>query len=133
MTENRVYAVEGDAAELIESQVADRVAALMEKLATDDATRQAVSKNDAKLLQEFDKIRDQLACSDDTDLSITSLISIQNDGAGLEPGTILILVTLGPPLVEHVVGPVAVHVCTSVWDNFILPELVRWFKKFEPK
>lgn len=133
MTEKRVYVVQGDASELIESQVADRVATLMENLATDDITRTAVSKNDANLLQEFDQIRDQLACSDDADLSTASLISVQNDGAGVEPGTVLILVTIGPPLVEHVLGPVAVHVCTSVWDNFILPELVRLFKKFESK
>jgi hypothetical protein len=127
------YRIEGNAPESVEREVQERVARYLQDLATDETLRNAVRAKDPTLLAKFDEMREALERARDPKATITSVIDVQSEGAGIEPGTVLILVTLAPPIFEHLIAPVAVHVCKSLWDNFLLPEIKKYFKRVEPK
>jgi hypothetical protein len=104
---------------------------LFARLATDPGM-QKLAKEHGIDLKEFERLRDQVNA--DPSLKSSSLIKIEPERQGIDPASVtLFLVTIAPPIFKGVVAPVAVYICKSVWDNFILPDLRARFGKVEQK
>ncbi|MBI1349166.1 hypothetical protein GC163_23095 [bacterium] len=116
----------------IEKDVSQQVVRLLDRLSTDSRVRETAQKQGIDI-DGFDALKRELAASSDKLIRNAPLIQVQPAGAGIEPGTVLVLVTIIPPVLEHFVGPVAVHIATSIWDEFILPELKSYFVKFKAR
>lgn len=124
------YAISAPGQTDVEAVVREHISGLLQKLATDERARNLARKQGIDL-DEFDRIRKSVSEADDRAVADSSLIETAPAGPGIEPGMVLLLVTIVPPVLQHVVAPVTVHVAKSIWDKFILPELQARFPRVE--
>jgi hypothetical protein len=122
------YDVSGGGPSDLEAEIRQKVHQMLEDLSTNEQVRDAARARGIDV-DQYDQAREQLAGKDRQG----DLIEVSSQGMGIEPGTVVILVTIIPPAMKYVVAPVAVHVCKSIWDNFVLPELKALYKRFDQR
>jgi hypothetical protein len=118
-----VDAGEGDALK----KVRERLDHLVHLLESDHRVRDAVSKLGVDLT-EFDRIVAESKSAAGSKPADSAILQVSVAKMGADPVTVTILIAVG----KYVVAPAAVYALKTVWDNFILPELKRSFKEFEP-
>lgn len=114
----------------VASEIAKEARLILRELTTNQQFREKASGEDIDL-SEFDK-QVELLSKGSVSEPAASLIEVKDKGQGIDVTTLALVVILVPPVIEHFVAPVCVHVTESIWDKLVMPRLLRRFPSMKP-